>query len=285
MIDPKTEIGGLSLTIPNLARSLSFYQRLGFHLLSQEANTASLGVGHTPLLQLQENPDARRVQPTTGLFHFAVLLPTRHDLARTLKNLVDQQIPVGGFSDHLVSEAIYLSDPDGNGIELYRDRPRDSWEFRPDGSMRIDTLPLDLNSLMGEIAAAEPPWTGFPDGTKIGHMHLHVRDLTEAKQFYIQTLGLDWISDYGRSASFVSAGGYHHHIGMNTWAGVGIPPNPADGIGLRWYTLRFANEAARQQTLDQLAETAVAVQPIGPDYQLQDPSGNQIRLTVGDDTF
>jgi catechol 2,3-dioxygenase len=252
---------------------------LGFQVQQQTAVSATLGAGAEPLLILQANPQARQTRGTTGLYHFAILLPSRRDLAMALRNIAEQQIPLGGYSDHLVSEALYLSDPDGNGIEIYQDRPRETWQFKANGQMKIDTVPLNLQSLMGELAGHEIKWIGFPTGTKIGHIHLHVSDLARDGRFYTDVLGFDLVANYGNSAQFVSAGGYHHHIGMNTWAGAGIAAPPADAVGLRWYTIILPNNDALHRTLNQVMMANVSVTEQENGYLLQDPAGNHILLT------
>lgn len=279
-IHPDTRLGPVKLTVSDLARSLAYYQALGFQVQSQTAVSAVLDAGEEPLLILHVDPQARRAQRTTGLYHFAILLPTRRDLALALRNIAEKHIPLGGYSDHLVSEALYLSDPDGNGIEIYRDRARDTWEYQANGNIKMDTVALDLHSLMGELANQAIAWHGFPSGTKVGHVHLHVSNLARDGRFYTDVLGFDFITDYGNSALFVSAGGYHHHIGMNTWAGAGIPAPPAGAIGLQWYTVILPNEEALHETLEQVREANVPVTQQEDGYLLQDPAGNHIVLTT-----
>lgn len=276
-----THIGHVSLTITNLAQSTAYYQRLGLHLQNQTEAEAWLGAGSEMLLHLVENPDAQAYPHTTGLYHFAILVPSRLDLALALKNMVDSKIPIGGYSDHLVSEALYLSDPDGNGIEVYRDRPREKWAYRPNGEMQIDTLPLDLHDLLGELNGRQAVWQGFPEGTILGHIHLHVNDLEAAGRFYTEMIGFDMVATYGRSANFVSAGGYHHHIGMNTWAGVGIPEPPANAIGLRYYSIVLSDETAVKAVQTQLNQKQVRTSPQTNGFAVHDPAGNQIHFTIG----
>ena len=275
-----TQIGHVSLTITNLARSVAYYQTLGLTLQNRVSNEAWLGAGETMLLHLMENQHAQIIERTTGLYHFAILLPSRLDLALAFRNMIDSQIPIGGYSDHLVSEAIYLSDPDGNGIEVYRDRPRDQWTFRDNGEMAIDTVPLDVHNLLGELENSSKEWQGFTAGTKLGHIHLHVSNLEAAGRFYTEQLGFDMIASYGRSAKFVSAGGYHHHIGMNTWAGVGVPAPPADAVGLRYYTIVLPHKTAVDNLKNHLTQQNIPFTQNEGRITLQDPSGNTIRLTL-----
>ena len=242
MIHPGTTLGAVHLTVQNLARSVEFYrQRLGFQLHQLTENEAHLGAGKADLLILYENRAARSYPRTSGLYHFAVLVPSRLELAQSLKHIAETQTQVQGFADHSVSEAIYLADPDGNGIEIYRDRPRDTWKS-VDGQLKMGTDPLDIESVLGELTSREEAWRGLDPATRIGHVHLHVADIMTAENFYHELLGFDKIMRYGPSASFLSAGGYHHHIGLNTWNGVGAPPPPPDAAGLRWYEIQLANE-------------------------------------------
>ena len=279
-IHPDTQIGKVSLTVTNLDRSVTFYQTLGLSLRHRENGMAQLGTAERFLLELHENPRARSVRGTTGLYHFAILLPTRVDLALALTNMAQQRIPLQGYSDHLVSEAIYLADPDGNGIEVYRDRPRDEWQYANDGSLQMGTAALNIDSVMGELNGYSGTWSGFPNGTTNGHIHLHVANLAKATQFYTDQLGFDFVMGYGSQAGFVSAGGYHHHIGMNTWAGVNAPPPPADAVGLRWYEVLLPNQDALEQVKGWLVETAVSFTPTSDGILLRDPAQNGIILTT-----
>ncbi len=279
-IHPKTQIGLVSLTVANFGRSLPYYtQNIGLKLLSQDGQVAILGTAERPLLELIEQPGATLPRGTTGLYHFALLVPSRLELARTFKNLVDTETPLGGFSDHSVSEAIYLSDPDGNGIEIYRDRRREEWPMQ-NGRLQMNTLPLDLQSLIGELNGQSRQWHGLHDGTQMGHIHLHIRNVAEAEQFYCDILGFDRIMRYGPSAAFVSAGGYHHHIGLNTWAGVGAAPPPAGSAGLRYYEIILPSQTALDAVVHRLQQNDVATTEQDGRITLQDPSKNNVRLKV-----
>lgn len=279
-IHPQTQIGLVSLTVSDLRRSLSFYtHNIGLKLLRQENQSATLGTAERPLLHLVEQPGAKHVPNATGLYHFALLLPSRVELARSLKHMIQTETPLGGFSDHSVSEAIYLSDPDGNGIEIYRDRRRDEWPIQ-NGRLQMNTLPLDLQGLIGELNGRTPAWDGMPSGTKMGHIHLHIRDVDEAEQFYCDVLGFDRIMRYGPSAGFVSAGGYHHHIGLNTWAGRGAPPPPAGAVGLRHYQILLPAAEALTAVQARLETHGVSFEAESGMIALYDPSQNKIHLQV-----
>lgn len=276
----ETTMGRVSLIVSDLERSVAFYRdRIGLRLLEQAGEVATFGAGDRPLLQLHGQPGARRpAGATTGLYHFAILLPGRRHLAHALHHLAESGTRLQGFADHLVSEAVYLADPDGNGIEIYRDRPREQWSYRG-GQLQIGTEPLDVDDLLAELEEPVPPWPGLPAGTTIGHVHLHVADLLSAETFYREIIGLDLMMHYGTAAAFLSAGGYHHHLGLNTWAGAGAPPPPPDAPGLRWYEWRLPEDA-----LEPLLARARAagLQPEQKDgaWYLPDPSRNLLRFAV-----
>ena len=236
------------------------------------ADTAYLGAGRTPFVVLTEVPGARHVANRSGLYHFAVLTPSRLALARSLRRMIEAGVSIGG-GDHLVSEAIYLSDPDGNGIEVYRDRPRSTWAYEH-GQIKMDTLPLDYRGILAELDGDQSAWTGLDPATVLGHMHLHVGDLAAAGKFYTEVVGLDFMVNYGGSALFFSAGGYHHHLGVNTWAGVGAPPPPPDSVGLRYFEIQLANAQERANLLDRLQAGGVTYEVRDRDLFVRDPAQN-----------
>lgn len=230
-------IGRVSLTVRDLERSVAFYRDvLGFEEDRRDGRTAYLApAGGRVLIELHELTTAvPKPRRSTGLYHFAILVPSRAALARSLGRLVEQRWPLTGASDHLVSEALYLNDPDGLGIEIYRDRPRESWS-RVDGQLAMATDPLDLQALLDEAEGGA--WSGLEAGTVMGHVHLHVPHLDAAEAFYCGRVGFDPTQRSYPGALFVSAGGYHHHLGLNTWTGIGAPPPPEDAVGLRSFTV------------------------------------------------
>ncbi len=283
MIHPETSLGAVSLTVSALERSLQFYtDTLGFSVRRRGDGTAELGTEALALLHLREQPGAHRKPPhTTGLYHYAILVPGRADLARALQRLAGVRYPIDGASDHLVSEALYLADPDGHGIEIYADRPRSTWPTL-DGQLRMDTLPLDVDSLMAEPAADPRPWTGLPAGTRIGHVHLHVSDLRAAEAFYREVIGFELMVRYGNSASFLSAGGYHHHIGINTWAGAGAPPPPSDCVGLLHFTILLPDADEIAGVAARATAAQIPVEGVQGGVLLRDPSHNAMQLTLAD---
>ena len=279
-IHPDTGIGLVTLRVANLDRSLSFYEGvLGFRSIERTAGTAILGAQDgSPLLELQEVPGASP-QPlrSTGLYHVAILLPSRADLGRILLRLAEAGIEIGQ-ADHLVSEALYLSDPDGNGLEIYRDRPRATWR-RENGMVKMATDPLDLYSLVEEGKRDALPWEHLPAGTRTGHIHLRVGDIPQAERFYHTILGFD-ITAHMPSALFLSAGGYHHHIGLNTWQSRGAGPAPETTAGLQTFVIALPNQDALVEVRARLAAHGIPVSEQGDDLIVADPWHNQIRLIV-----
>ena len=277
MIDPGTAIGAVHLTISDLRRSVRFYEtHLGFSLHRRDDRAAWLGAGGADLLVLTQCETAPRVRGTTGLYHFAILVPSRADLARSLRRLVATDTIMQGAADHGVSEALYLADEDGNGIEIYRDRPRDEWPF-VGGHLRMGADPFDLDALLTEAGRADSA-AGLPAGTTIGHVHLHVSRMEDAHAFYVDLLGFELMQRYGPSALFVAAGGYHHHIGLNTWAGVGAPPPPPGAIGLEHFVVMLPDAAARDSVVGRLTAAGIVPEPVEGGLLIHDPAKNAILL-------
>ncbi len=277
MIDPSTHIGAVHLTIGDLSRSIRFYEaHLGFALHRRDDQTAWLGAGGPDLLILTQCERAPRVRGTTGLYHFAILVPSRGDLARALRRLVETETVMQGAADHGVSESLYLADVDGNGIEIYRDRPRAEWPF-VGGHLQMGADPLDFDDLLD--ATVEGPHAGLASGTVVGHVHLHVSRLDEAQRFYVDLLGFELMQRYGPSALFVSAGGYHHHIGLNTWAGVGAPPPPPGAIGLRHFDVVLPTDAAVAAVTARVSAAGISIEPIDGGFLVRDPASNALQIT------
>jgi len=278
-IDPATSVGSVHLTISDVNRSVRFYEsHLGFTLNRRDDRTAWLGAGGSDLLVLSQCETAPRVRGTTGLYHFAILVPSRDDLARSLRRLVMTETVLQGAADHGVSEALYLADPDGNGIEIYRDRRRAEWPY-VGGHLQMGAEPLDFDNLLGEHTGPGDG-AGLARATAIGHVHLHVSRLADAERFYVGVLGFDLMQRYGPSAIFVSAGGYHHHIGLNTWAGVGAPPPPPGAIGLRHFTVTLPTEAAIANVVRRVRAAGLPVDPIEGGHLVRDPAGNGIKFAI-----
>jgi catechol 2,3-dioxygenase len=275
---PITFVGQVNLKVQNLQRSLAFYKEvIGFKVLEQTERSAALSAdGKNVLLSIEQpNNVVPKQGRTTGLYHYALLLPKRSDLATIVQYFLEIGLQFGS-SDHLVSEALYLSDPDGNGIEIYVDRDPSEWSWQNDQvEMAVD--PVNFPDLLA--GGKQPSWNGLPAGTVMGHIHLHVSELKKTEEFYIKGLGFDVVNRYGAQALFIADGKYHHHIGLNTWNGVGAPPPPPNSVGLESYTLVLANEEKLNKIITQLKSIGASVQQENGSYVTSDPSGNRIILT------
>ena len=267
-------LGAVHLIVTDLDRSVAFYQdSLGLRLHRRDGAVAALGAGADDLVVLHEEPAARPPGRHAGLFHFALLYPSRDELARAVQRLALTRTAISGASDHGVSEAIYLSDPDGNGIELYCDRPRDAWPpAAPGERVGMFTRALDLDGLLATAAGDEPP-RHAGRGLRMGHVHLHVGDLAAARDFYAGVLGFEEMTTYP-GALFVAAGGYHHHVGLNTWRGEGVGPAPSGTVGLREWTLELDSDALAA------LRARLAAAGLGDGDVAADPSGNRVRITA-----
>ena len=275
-----TSLGAVSLTVSDLARSRAFYENaLGLSVREAEDGTLAFGVpGGGDLVRLHGDASAPALdRRATGLFHLAILFPTRLDLAHALARLAQARWSLDGVSDHLVSEALYLSDPDGNGIELYRDRPRQEWTYA-DGQLQMATLPLDLRSLADELDAADGPQPAAPAGTVMGHVHLQVSDIPDAEAFYHGVLGFDVMTRGYPGALFVSAGGYHHHLGLNTWHSAGSAPAAPGAVGLRSYEVVLPDRAELQRVVERARAAGLPVEAGADSAAVRDPSGNLVVL-------
>src|SRR4051812_7051122 len=246
-----THIGRVGLRVSDLGRSLRFYRDvLGLEVASEEQSRVFL----RDLIVLEEKPGIRRrpARPaTTGLYHVALLVPSRAELGRALQGLHQAQYPLRGMSDHAVSESLYLDDPDGNGLEIYADRPRSQWPVR-DGVIQMTVAPMDVAGVGPAAGPASSPWPGLPAGTIVGHVHFTVSDLERAVRFYRDVVGFDMMMRIPSLAA-VSAGGYHHHLNLNTWAGEGAPPESDDIAGLAGWELRVPDAKAKRELIGRLA--------------------------------
>ncbi len=290
-IDPGTTIGTVRLTVSDLGRSRSFYeQALGLRATELHDGAVALATGDgRALIELRGDSSAPGLDPrATGLFHLAVLVPSRRDLAFALARLAQARWPLDGASDHLVSEALYLSDPDGNGIEIYRDRPREQWR-RVGGRLQMATLPLELRGLADELPADGSPQELVAKGAQIGHVHLRVSELHDVEAFYAGVLGFEVMIRGYPGALFLSAGGYHHHVGVNTWHSAGSGPPPTGSVGLRSFEVELPDEPALEKVLARISDAQLPVKDseigapvegdsggVGP--LVRDPSGNAVLL-------
>jgi catechol 2,3-dioxygenase len=279
-LSSSTVVGPVHLTVSRLQRSLEYYREgVGLELLEQGEGRASLGVDGRRLLQLVEEPGARPAPGHSGLYHFALLLPERADLARWLAHAARDHVPLAGLSDHFVSEALYLSDPDGHGIEIYWDRPRELWEGQV--AQRMTTRPLDTESLLAVLAGRrEAPFAGLPSATRMGHVHLKVAQIPDTIGFYRDVLGFDLMAELGPQAAFFGAGGYHHHVGANTWESAGRGSPPEGAIALRQATIILSGEAERERVLARLRQRGQVPEPSAEGPLIRDPSGNALVLAL-----
>jgi catechol 2,3-dioxygenase len=277
---PVTFVGQVNLKVQDLDRALTFYKEvIGFKVFEQTKNSAKLTAdGKTVLLSI-EQPDnvIPKQRRTAGLYHFALLLPSCADLGKLLKHFLQVGYSLQGASDHLVSEAIYLADPDGNGIEVYADRPDSTWDWN-DREVVMASEPLNAEDLLAE--GLPGTFNGLPEGTVMGHIHLHVSELGKTEEFYTKGLGFEVVNRYGPQALFISSGKYHHHIGLNTWNGIGAPVPPVNSVGLESFTLMLPNKESVNETVEMLKKIGATVTEENGAYVTTDPSGNRIQLRV-----
>ncbi len=279
-LSSSTTVGAVHLTVAQLERSLAYYREaVGLEILDQGHGRASLGVGGQELLGLVEEAGARPAVGHSGLYHFALLLPERVDLARWLTHATRERVSLVGLSDHFVSEALYLSDPDCHGIEIYWDRPREVWEGQV--ASRMTTLPLDVESLLGELEDPRAEvFAGLPAGARMGHVHLKVTRISQTLDFYRDVLGFAVMAQLGAHAAFLSAGGYHHHVGANTWESADVMAPAPGAAALRHATIVLPDDAERDRVLERVQHSGQTPQesPDGP--MIRDPSGIALLLTT-----
>ena len=289
-IHPKTQMGQISLTVANLDNQLEFYQKaMGFKLHWKDGNKAGLGSGGKDLLLLTEEPERKKYRGVTGLYHVAYVFPNRHELAIAVARLFAIKYP-NSPTDHIMTKTTYLDDLEGNGIELYCESPEDgTWRFtngkyesiRADGSWSDGREALDLDELFSHLTDEDKLDAPVPPELRIGHVHLHVRDVDEAVEFYHGLIGFDVMGvAKAYNMGFVSAGGYHHHIGLNTWQGAGAPPPPDDAVGLRYFTVELPNQEAYDEVVARVNAAGLPSNRTGDGLLLNDPSQNGVILRV-----
>jgi catechol 2,3-dioxygenase len=272
---PDIEMGAVALGVGDLDRSVDYYRRvIGLEALERDGARALLGVPGRSLLELEARPGGRRDDGAADLFHFALLVPSREALGHQLQHFIDSDARLTGASEHFVSEALYLRDPDGHGIEVYRDRPRDDWY---DGDrFLLGTAQMDVQGVLEAGRAASGPWAGIDPGTVMGHIHLETTDLALSKSFYVDILGFDVTMDMAQ-ASFLSVGGYHHHLAVNTW---GRRKRPAqhgdDAIALLHYEIRLPDRNALARLASGLGQDT----PRGGMLEVDDPTGIRVRFSA-----
>jgi catechol 2,3-dioxygenase len=289
-IHPKTLMGHISLTVASLDNQIAFYQQaMGFKLHWREGNKAGLGAGGADLLHLTEEPNLKKYRGVTGLYHVAYLFPNRRELAIAMARLFALKYP-NSPTDHIMTKTTYLDDLEGNGIELYCESPEDgSWSMtsgdfvtrRADGSLSNGREPLDVDDLFSHIQEDDKLDAPVPLETRVGHVHLHVRDVDEAVNFYHGIIGFDVMGNAkSMQAAFISAGGYHHHLGLNTWQGKDAPPPPSDAVGLRYFTIELPNQKAYDEVVARVDEAGIPSNVTADGLLLYDPSQNGVVLKV-----
>ena len=289
-IHPKTRIGHISLTVANLDNQIEFYTKvMGFKVHWRDGNKAGLGSGGADLLLLTEQPDVKKYRGVTGLYHVAYVFPNRRELAIAVARLFAIKYP-NSPTDHIMTKTTYLDDLEGNGIELYCESPEDgTWRFangkyesiRTDGSWSDGREALDLNELFSHLSDDDKLDASVPAELRIGHVHLHVRDVDEAVDFYHGVIGFDVMGiAKAYQMGFVSAGGYHHHIGLNTWQGHGAPPPPPDAVGLRYFSIELPDQKAYEEVVARVDAAGIPSNKTEAGLLLQDPSQNGVILTV-----
>lgn len=277
---PVMHVGKVQINVSDIERSTVFYEKIiGLKVLEKTAKKVVFTAnGENPLLVIEqpENIIPKRMQ-TTGLYHFALLLPKREDLANIVRHFAKNGIRFAS-GDHLVSEAIYLNDPDGNGIEIYVDRDPSTWNWQ-DGEVEMTTDPVDFDNLLLETTDIE--WRGMPEDTLMGHIHLQVGDLAENEKFYIDGLGFEIVNRFGNSALFISDHQYHHHIAFNIWNGRGLPNASENMVGLVSYSIVFKDEKTREKLIHHLENSGIAVKERNGLYFVEDPSQVRVEFVVG----
>jgi catechol 2,3-dioxygenase len=270
-------IGAIGLVARDLDRLTNFYRDLlGLTVLERTPRLSRLGIGDTTLIEIEHRPNAKPDEPAeAGLYHTAFLMPTRQDHARWIMHIGKARVPITGASDHGVSEAFYLDDPEGNGIEVYNDRPRERWSWES-GLVTMTTKQLDIEAILKEIDPASATYPAAPEGLRIGHVHLRVGSVEKAEEFYRGALGLDLTRRRG-GATFMSSGGYHHHVGANVWHSDGAGQRDGDRAGLAWFSVQTADDAAYNAATARLkAQARIHDAPGG--VETADPFGTRVRV-------
>lgn len=271
-------IGEVALRVRDLDTMIAFYRdALGLALIERNSNGARMGAGGTVLLNLVRSPDAAtEPRSEAGLYHIAFLLPSRTELARWLVHASVTQILLAGFADHVVSESVYLSDPEGNGLEIYSDRPREEWQWN-DGLVTMGATKLDIDSILALTDISQDTYRAAPEKMVIGHVHLRIGDIDAGRNFYQHALGLALTADRG-NAAFVASGGYHHHVAMNVWNSRGAGPRHRTNTGLDWFSIKVQDDNILSAQSDRLRKAANPVSKLSRGIETIDPWGTRVRL-------
>lgn len=272
-------IGAVGLIVRDLDKVADFYRgAIGLEVKERSDGVVRLGAGDATFVELTHRPDAKPDDArNAGLFHTAFLMPTRKDLAQWVVQAARDRVPISGYSDHAVSEAFYLDDPEGNGIEVYSDRPPETWQWTGD-DLRITTDPLDVEDLL-RVADPEGRYEGAPAGLRIGHIHLRVGNVAAAEKFYTGPVGLDVTRTRG-GAAFMSSGRYHHHLATNVWHSNGAGPRDPDRAGLAWYAFAANDATTRDAVAARLQAAGAPVTPVANGFETEDPWRNRVRFVT-----
>jgi len=272
-------IGAVGLTVRDLDAMTRHYQGLlGLSVIDRSDGVVRLGAGGVTLLQLEHRPKAKPDDAATaGLYHTAFLMPTRQDHARWILHIARNRVPITGASDHGVSEAFYLDDPEGNGIEVYSDRPVERWQ-RENGLIVMPTTQLDVEAILREVDPATATYPSAPEGLRIGHVHLRVGSIAKAEEFYRGAVGLDLTRQRG-GATFMSSGGYHHHVGANVWHSEGAGPRDPDRAGLAWFSMDAADDRAFEDARSRVTAAGAPVTRTSSGFETADPWGTRVRFS------
>ncbi|MFC7063079.1 VOC family protein [Halobacillus seohaensis] len=266
----------VTIQVTDLEVSKKFYTNtIGLKIMRISNDQIEFGAGGHVFLRIQKGASVKKQAGRAGLFHFAILVPSREELATALRHYIDCDAPIQGAADHIFSEAIYLQDPDGNGIEVYRDRPKHEWRVEEDGSLPLASDPLDVQ----ELLKLTKKWNGLPDGTVMGHIHLHVNNIQQASYFYHDLLGFNVKIKVENQALFVASGDYHHHIGLNTWAGEGVPQSSPEAAGLLHFQLHAHSEEDVSEIAGRLYRADYSYEKGERGLAVRDPAGNVVLLT------
>jgi catechol 2,3-dioxygenase len=273
-------VGAIGLKARDMDRVAAFYRDvIGLAIIDRGKESTTLGAGGVPFVHLAHQPSARPDDPReAGLYHTAFLMPSRADLARWILHVARHKVPLTGASDHAVSEAFYLDDPEGNGVEVYCDRPAETWEWTG-ADLKMITDPLDVESILREVARTAT-YPGAPDGLRIGHVHLRVGDVAGAEAFYRDALGLD-VTRRRQGATFLSSGRYHHHIAANVWHSAGAGRRDEERAGLAWLALETADGAAFESAKERLAQAGTELTSTATGIATADPWGTRVHITRG----
>ncbi|WP_449449506.1 VOC family protein [Streptococcus suis] len=279
MYNSQFELGHVALNVRNLELQSLFYQQvLGLQVLAENSKQIDLGVGQTALVRLIQTEQKGKVSHSYGLYHLAIVLPSREDLGTIFRHFIDNKIPLQGASDHGYSEAIYLADTEGNGIEIYRDLPKDSWDVRPDGRIVGITEPMDAETIYALGKKADAAYQ-MPAGSRMGHVHLSVRESAASSRFYQEVLAVEDKFSVP-SAAWLASGHYHHHLAVNEWGGKHLQTRTEGMPGLAYYTVIYSSPAAFEATLERAIAANLNLQRLDNSAAFVDVDGIKTKLVL-----